>query len=225
MDGRERLAKAFEGHVKRMGWSQQHVAAIGGPSTTTQTKITRGDGPLSRQTCQKIDVAMGWPWGTAGRVAAGEIDPPEGNAKATASLALPPEQDEELLTTTADQDAQGRLRYRGVMQSKSNGHKVELTYTPSPGWGVKVVELIDMMSQATRALDARAVPAATGAVSLPRTAVPEQQQQAAPAVLGAQPATDSPDGLPDWLTLAANTDPSPTDRERFDTEMGDWDPA
>lgn len=44
--------------------------------------------------------------------------------------------------------------------------------------------------------------------------------------LGAQPAAaDDPDDLPDWLTLAAHTDTSPTDRERFDAEMGDWEPS
>lgn len=156
MDGRKRLAKAFEGHMKRMGWSQQHVAAIGGPSTTTQTKIIHGSGPLSRQTCQKIDLAMGWPQGTAVRVAAGEMEPPEGKVEIAGSLAPISDLGGEMLTATADRDPQGRVRYRGLVRHR--GHAVEVTYTPPPGLGLKIVEFNDVMGETVRSLRSRARP-------------------------------------------------------------------
>ena len=50
MDGRKRLARAFGEYVDDHRWSQAEVAAMGGPSTTTQTKVRLSDGPISRQT-------------------------------------------------------------------------------------------------------------------------------------------------------------------------------
>lgn len=76
MDGREALAQAFEAMVTARGWSQAEVTAHGGPSSTTQTKVRTDRGPLSRQTLKQLDRVMGWPAGTAHRVAQGAIPAP-----------------------------------------------------------------------------------------------------------------------------------------------------
>ena len=55
MDGRTRLAKAFGDWIELNGWTQTEVVAMGGPSTTTQTKVTKTDEPISRQTLKQID--------------------------------------------------------------------------------------------------------------------------------------------------------------------------
>lgn len=80
MDGREALSEAFSSWVAENGWSQIDVAKMGGPSTTTQTKITGADntrGGLGKSTLRQVDTVMGWEAGTAARVVAGQIEPPE----------------------------------------------------------------------------------------------------------------------------------------------------
>lgn len=72
MDGREALAKAFDEWFERSGMSQAEVAAAGGPSTTSQTKVRQSDGRVARQTLQKIDAVTGWAPGTALRILRGE---------------------------------------------------------------------------------------------------------------------------------------------------------
>ena len=61
MDGRTRLAKAFGDWIELNGWTQTEVVAMGGPSTTTQTKVTKTDEPISRQTLKQIDLVMRHP--------------------------------------------------------------------------------------------------------------------------------------------------------------------
>ena len=80
MDGREALSEAVSSWVAENGWSQIDVAKMGGPSTTTQTKITGADntrGGLGKSTLRQVDTVMGWEAGTAARVVAGQIEPPE----------------------------------------------------------------------------------------------------------------------------------------------------
>ena len=71
MDGRRRLAEAFGRWADAAQLSQADIAARGGPSTTTQTKVRTTDGPISRQTLRQIDHVTGWPPGTAGRLLQG----------------------------------------------------------------------------------------------------------------------------------------------------------
>jgi len=87
MDGRERLAELFGAWVDQNGWSQPTVAAMGGPSTTTQTKIRRTTEPLSASTLRQLDVVMGWDEGTAARVQSGvqESPTPRSRRKAAAN--------------------------------------------------------------------------------------------------------------------------------------------
>jgi hypothetical protein len=77
MDGRKALAKAFGAYVADHSLSQTDVAARGGPSTTSQTKIQKATKPISPQTLQKIDKATGWPPGTSARILAGTSEPTE----------------------------------------------------------------------------------------------------------------------------------------------------
>jgi len=75
MDGRKALAKAFGAYVDDHGLTQTDVAAMGGPSTTSQTKIRMTEAPISLQTLQKIDLVMGWERGTSARIIADGLDP------------------------------------------------------------------------------------------------------------------------------------------------------
>ena len=74
MDGRKALARAFGAYVADHSLTQTDVAARGGPSTTSQTKIQKATEPISPQTLQKIDKATGWPPGTSARILAGGMD-------------------------------------------------------------------------------------------------------------------------------------------------------
>ena len=85
MDGRTRLAKAFGDWIELNGWTQTEVVAMGGPSTTTQTKVTKTDDPISRQTLKQIDLVMGWPAGTSAGVLAGATPPRPGRQAAIVS--------------------------------------------------------------------------------------------------------------------------------------------
>lgn len=67
-DGRRRLAELFGQWMERNGYTQGQVAAMGGPSTTTQTKVRHTDGPISRQTLRQLDAVMGWAKGTAASI-------------------------------------------------------------------------------------------------------------------------------------------------------------
>jgi hypothetical protein len=78
MDGRKALAKAFGDYVDASHWTQARVAAMGGPSTTTQTKIRSTDEPISRQTLRQIEVVMAWREGTASQILNGTPPPPPG---------------------------------------------------------------------------------------------------------------------------------------------------
>lgn len=75
MDGRRRLAELFGAWADRHGLTQGEIAAMGGPSTTTQTKVRHTDGPISRQTLRRLDAVMGWPNGTAAGILQGEHPP------------------------------------------------------------------------------------------------------------------------------------------------------
>lgn len=81
-EGRRRLAELFEAWVSRHGYTQSQVAAMGGPSTTTQTKVVKSDDSLSRQTLRQLDAVMGWEPGTAAGVLQGrhpvEVPDPHG---------------------------------------------------------------------------------------------------------------------------------------------------
>lgn len=81
MDGRRALSEAFSSWVEENGWSQTDVVKMGGPSTTTQTKIVLQDGGLSKKTLQQIDTVMGWGKGTSAKVIAEAIEPPEPRMK------------------------------------------------------------------------------------------------------------------------------------------------
>lgn len=76
MDGRRALAKAFDDWYSSSGLNQGQVAAAGGPSTTTQTKVRQDDGPISRQTLNQLDYVTGWPAGTAARILGGQQQAP-----------------------------------------------------------------------------------------------------------------------------------------------------
>lgn len=76
MDGYEALASAFAQWVDDNGWTQTDVAAMGGPSTSTQTKVRQGHGPFRSGTLRQVDAIMGWKPGTAQRVIRGATPPP-----------------------------------------------------------------------------------------------------------------------------------------------------
>jgi hypothetical protein len=101
MDGRKALAKAFGAYVDDRGLTQTDVAARGGPSTTSQTKIRKTTKPVSPQTLQKIDKVTGWPPGTSARIIAGSPEPGERRTIRSYS-------DDELV-----EDIRRRLRERG----------------------------------------------------------------------------------------------------------------
>ena len=70
--GRRRLAEMFGEWMDRNGYTQGDVAAMGGPSTTTQTKVRHTDDALSRRTLRQIDTVMGWAPGGALSVLRGD---------------------------------------------------------------------------------------------------------------------------------------------------------
>lgn len=76
MNGRRRLAELFGQWMDRNGYTQGEVAALGGPSTTTQTKVRHTDDPISRQTLRQLDAVMGWPGGTSAGILQGYIPDP-----------------------------------------------------------------------------------------------------------------------------------------------------
>lgn len=53
MNGRKALSEAFSSWIEENGWSQTDVVKMGGPSTTTQTKISLQDGGLSKKLSKK----------------------------------------------------------------------------------------------------------------------------------------------------------------------------
>ena len=78
MDGRAALAKAFGEWADDSGYTQQQIATMGGPSTTTQTKVGYTNEPVSRQTMQRIDAVAGWEPGTSQRILrTGEVPVPK----------------------------------------------------------------------------------------------------------------------------------------------------
>lgn len=96
MDGRQRLAQLFGDWVDRHGYTQGEVAAMGGPSTTTQTKVRYSDGPVSRQTMRQLDQVLGWPAGTTAGVLRG-LPAPEGVGPVVDSVSAAPDTDDSLL--------------------------------------------------------------------------------------------------------------------------------
>lgn len=82
MDGRRALAKAFDDWYSTSGMNQSEVAAAGGPSTTTQTKVRQGNDPISRQTLKQLDEVTGWAAGTAARIYAGVQQSPANGGSA-----------------------------------------------------------------------------------------------------------------------------------------------
>lgn len=71
-ENNQALAEAVTSRVRELGWSQTTVAARGGPSTTSLTKITGGIGRLSPKMLAQIDRGMDWTAGTAARILAGQ---------------------------------------------------------------------------------------------------------------------------------------------------------
>lgn len=76
MDGHQALAEAFSEWVDGHGWTQTEVVMMGGPSTSTQTKVRQGHGPYRSATLRQIDKVMGWHPGTAQKVVRGTPPPP-----------------------------------------------------------------------------------------------------------------------------------------------------
>lgn len=77
MTGRAKLAAAFTEWVDLNRWNQTKVAAMGGPSTSTQTKIRKSaTTDLAARTLEQIDLVMGWDEGTSAAVLGELIDPP-----------------------------------------------------------------------------------------------------------------------------------------------------
>ena len=70
-ENNQALADAVTSRVREMGWSQTTVAARGGPSTTSLTKIASAQGSLSPKMLAQIDRGMDWTAGTAARILAG----------------------------------------------------------------------------------------------------------------------------------------------------------
>lgn len=96
--GRRQLAEAFNAWMSRNGYTQTDVAAMGGPSTTTQSKVVNTDDPISRQTMKQLDTVMGWPGGTAAGIVRGEA-PPDPGAEAVGAVV---EDDDALLYARPD---------------------------------------------------------------------------------------------------------------------------
>lgn len=67
-----KLAEEVKARIQSKGWSQTTIAARGGPSTTSLTKITSGKGNLSPKMLAQIDAGMEWEPGRAARTLAGE---------------------------------------------------------------------------------------------------------------------------------------------------------
>lgn len=67
-----RLGRYVLARRKSMKLTQGEIADLGGPSTTTQSKIEMGEaGNVSRTTLQKLDKGLSWKEGSAARVLAG----------------------------------------------------------------------------------------------------------------------------------------------------------
>jgi len=69
------LAEAVKARIQSKGWSQTTIAAKGGPSTTSLTKITSGQGNLSPKMLAQIDAGMEWEPGRAAQILAGGTGP------------------------------------------------------------------------------------------------------------------------------------------------------
>ena len=81
-EGRRKLAELFGAWMDRNGYTQTDVAAMGGPSTTTQSKVRNSDDSISRQTLKQLEAVMGWTPGPAagvlqGRYVEGVLTPTE----------------------------------------------------------------------------------------------------------------------------------------------------
>lgn len=112
MDGRKRLAELFGEWADGRGLTQTDVAAMGGPSTTTQTKVRLTDEPISRQTIRQLEAVMGWPAGRAMAVLQGDYQEPSG------SFTLADVSNEELLEEVAK-----RMRRGGTDASAAEAGK------------------------------------------------------------------------------------------------------
>lgn len=66
-----RLAAAVRQRMLELGWSQTIVASQGGPSTTSLTKITSGEGTVSPKTLAQLDTSLRWRSGTAAALLSG----------------------------------------------------------------------------------------------------------------------------------------------------------
>lgn len=67
--GLERLRAKVLARRAELGLSQEEVAALGGPSTTTQSKLTNCEaGLLRRGTLRAFDLALSWEAGSAQRI-------------------------------------------------------------------------------------------------------------------------------------------------------------
>lgn len=121
MAGREALAKAYEDAKDRLGLTQTDIAAAGGPSTTSQSKIGKGR-YVSPGSLSKLDKALGWERGTSARIIAG-------TPASTQVGPLTGYSDRELLDEIADRIA--RLRERGKPDDPAPKKSSEPEHSPA----------------------------------------------------------------------------------------------
>ena len=70
------FGRVVRDHRERLHLTQEELAARGGPSTTTLTKVEAGEGRIHRKTAGDFDRAFGWVPGDAWAILNGELDEP-----------------------------------------------------------------------------------------------------------------------------------------------------
>lgn len=106
----------FGEYVDRRGLTQTDIAAMGGPSTTSQTKIRTTDEPVAPGTLRKIDKVMGWEHGTAARIIAGD----------------PVRPDQHSITNYSDEEIIAEVRRRILDRGGSNADATPQQKSPEP---------------------------------------------------------------------------------------------
>lgn len=125
------LAAAVTWWMQRHALSQTVIAARGGPSTSTLTKITQGVGSVRPSVLAGLDEGLGWGTGVAARYLAGEDPLGIDSASTTAPEEWP---DEQLINELAR-----RLRTRGregetdASTAEAREKITELGRWPKPG--------------------------------------------------------------------------------------------
>lgn len=122
MELNEGLAKAAAIWIKRHGLSQTTIAALGGPSTTSMTKIGSGRGSVRPGSLVRLDKAFGWEVGTSAQYLDG-LDP-QGLFTEPAPATLHEWSDEQLLDELRQRLArarEGETNDESAAQEKMNG--------------------------------------------------------------------------------------------------------